>query len=131
MADGAVALSRGVHTNTPPNNKKTLSQMNPFWRPDEDILIQKMVELYGYCWQRIASHLPGRTDNAVRNRFWRMQRGASPKERVGYTCRSCGVAKRGHTCVARPDAGVVAQTFVDDVVVGVYLSSLVELIHEL
>jgi len=135
MADGAVALSRGVHTNTPPNNKKTLSQMNPFWRPDEDILIEKMVELYGYCWKRISSHLHGRTNNAVRNRFWRIQKGAAqrsatPSERAGYVCRSCGAAKRGHTCVARPDAGVVEETFVDDVVVGAYLSSLVDLIHE-
>ncbi len=95
------------------------------------MLIQQMVATYGPRWSSIASHLPGRTDNAVRNRFWRMHTGDVRRSVArlgeGYLCRACGAPKRGHTCSARPKAGLLDQSLCDEwshVVVGVYLNAL-------
>ncbi len=85
-----------------------------FWQPDEDALILEMTAMYGTRWSVIATHLPHRTDSAVRNRFMRIQHGikktaASPES--CYRCRQCGQLKRGHTCTARPGAGVQAPQY--------------------
>merc|ERR1711965_198914 len=56
-------------------------------------------------WSKIASHLPGRTDNGVRNRWNRMERAQVLRKArgpaAGYRCRRCGEPKRGHICAAR------------------------------
>ena len=44
------------------------------WTREEDIAILQHVNIYGQKWSIIADGLPGRTDDAVRNRFIRLQR---------------------------------------------------------
>ena len=77
----------------------------PMWTVEEDLLILQLVEKHGKKWSKIASHLPGRTDNGVRNRWNRMERAQALKAKrgkdAGYRCRRCGEPKRGHICAAR------------------------------
>ena len=44
------------------------------WTPEEDATIIRMVQLTGQKWSFIACALPGRTDDAVRNRYLRLQK---------------------------------------------------------
>jgi len=44
------------------------------WTPEEDETIVRMVQLTGQKWSFIACALPGRTDDAVRNRYLRLQK---------------------------------------------------------
>ena len=77
----------------------------PMWTVEEDLLILQLVDQHGKKWSKIAAHLPGRTDNGVRNRWNRMERAQVIKQRrpagAGYRCRRCGEPKRGHICAAR------------------------------
>jgi len=77
----------------------------PMWTVEEDLLILQLVEQHGKKWSKIASNLPGRTDNGVRNRWNRMERAQvlrkSRAPGAGYRCRRCGEPKRGHICAAR------------------------------
>ena len=53
------------------------------WTVEEDQTILRMVEETGQKWSSIAVVLPGRTDDAVRNRFLRLQRKAAQGEKRG------------------------------------------------
>jgi hypothetical protein len=50
------------------------------WTPDEDALIMDSVMRFGQKWQMIAELLPGRSSNAVRNRFLRCCSGTASSE---------------------------------------------------
>lgn len=91
------------------------------WTSAEDKVICEGVEVHGFKWSLISSSLPGRTDNAVRNRWHRLEQARRWREEVqaqykaaqgddsdtvtmpgsaypGYKCRRCGQPKRGHVC---------------------------------
>ena len=93
-------------------NKKYSKKDVPMWTVEEDLLILQLVEKHGKRWSKIASHLPGRTDNGVRNRWNRMERAQVLRKArgpaAGYRCRRCGEPKRGHICAART-VGEVAE----------------------
>eukprot|EP00308_Calcidiscus_leptoporus_P001218 CAMPEP_0119355220 /NCGR_PEP_ID=MMETSP1334-20130426/4078_1 /TAXON_ID=127549 /ORGANISM="Calcidiscus leptoporus, Strain RCC1130" /LENGTH=307 /DNA_ID=CAMNT_0007368975 /DNA_START=384 /DNA_END=1307 /DNA_ORIENTATION=- len=42
------------------------------WRQDEDVLIVSFVQEYGRKWRKIAIQLPGRSEQAIRNRYYRL-----------------------------------------------------------
>lgn len=39
------------------------------WTLDEDLLIVKLYFKYNSRWSEMAKHVPGRTDNQIKNRF--------------------------------------------------------------
>ena len=53
------------------------------WKQEEDQAIVRMVEGSGQKWSSIAAVLPGRTDDAVRNRYLRLQRKHAQGEKKG------------------------------------------------
>ena len=53
------------------------------WKHEEDQTIVRMVEVSGQKWSSIAAVLPGRTDDAVRNRYLRLQRKHQAGEKKG------------------------------------------------
>ncbi|GMH46906.1 hypothetical protein TrRE_jg12416 [Triparma retinervis] len=61
------------HNHLDPNVKKG------GWSKEEDALILSLQKQYGNAWAKITSYLPGRTDNAVKNRYWSATRSAARK----------------------------------------------------
>jgi len=57
------------------------------WTPEEDLIIVEMQAKYGNHWSSIAKMLPGRTDNAIKNRWHAAVRATS---RGTYT-KDCGL----------------------------------------
>jgi len=89
------------------------------WTVAEDEVICAGVKEHGYKWSLISTQLDGRTDNAVRNRWhrleaarkWRLEmhaRQQSTSELPGYKCGRCGQPKRGHTCPYQTDSEAAA-----------------------
>lgn len=71
------------------------------WTTDDDNrLLQLQMELGKTKWKAIASSMPGRSVASVRNRFFRIDRGARlVQEGKGKNrCTRCGEMKRGHVC---------------------------------
>mmetsp|Transcript_56 Transcript_56/g.160 ORF Transcript_56/g.160 Transcript_56/m.160 type:complete len:170 (+) Transcript_56:140-649(+) len=55
------------------NHLRPYLDKNP-WNPEEDKVILKLQEKYGNSWVKIAAALPGRSDNAIKNRFFLLKR---------------------------------------------------------
>ena len=75
------------------------------WTAEEDAKIMEGVSLHGYKWQQIAAVLPGRSANAVRNRFLRCSPEHCETGRpVGAASevRSLGLVASGNACMSAP-----------------------------
>jgi len=97
------------------------------WTNEEDSIILNGVAQMGYKWRRIAAQLPNRSDDAVRNRWHRLEESrrhqeekiraaessgtletaadgsaalAAPSAPSGYKCSRCGQPKKHHICLA-------------------------------
>ena len=69
------------------------------WTPEEDATIVRMVSLTGQKWSFIACALPGRTDDAVRNRYLRLQK----RKSVGGTSAAAGLVMASSPTVTSAD----------------------------
>lgn len=54
--------------------ERWLNQLNPelnkeHWSNNEDLILIRFQYIYGNCWSKIATYLPGRSSNAVKNRW--------------------------------------------------------------
>ena len=82
------------------------------WRPAEDQLIMEGVARHGTRWAAVAKDMPGRSENAIRNRYHRLKGAERARQAAqsagvtvgGYRCRKCGVFKRGHVCLETPSS---------------------------
>lgn len=82
------------------------------WLDTEDQTILDAVQEMGFRWRIIASLLPGRSDDAVRNRWNRLQEAirdgtsarllSNDRPKSGYKCSKCGQPKRNHVCTFQP-----------------------------
>ena len=55
-----------------------------FWTAEEDDQMTHLVMQYGYQWRKIAKEMPGKTDDAIRNRWARkVPFGPSPRRETG------------------------------------------------
>jgi hypothetical protein len=71
-----------------------------FFTYEEDQVLLHHVAKFGTTWEACARKIPRRTANAVKNRHARLLKGFCSDSKI-YSCRMCGVSKRGHVCLAR------------------------------
>jgi len=112
-------LTAGALTDIEPAADAT-ERLRMVWTSKEDHIIESAVSCYGHKWRKIAALLPNRSDDAVRNRWHRLEicrryqqekeqhfdrRGQPTNEqRLGYKCSRCGKPKKHHICLAPDDA---------------------------
>ena len=116
----AMQLLEGSHHDTYDDGMGAGSIRRKAWTLEEDTAILESVQQMGARWRVIASLLPGRSDDAVRNRWNRLQEQmregtnhqqdssggadsfvpiqAAERRKEGYKCSKCGQPKRNHVC---------------------------------
>uniref|UniRef100_A0A7S0P4F2 Uncharacterized protein n=1 Tax=Calcidiscus leptoporus TaxID=127549 RepID=A0A7S0P4F2_9EUKA len=77
------------------------------WSAQEDELIRDGVQQLGCRWRVIAAKLPGRSDDAVRNRWSRLQENMRAREGNGPAGSCGGRANGGGSSSSRASAGAV------------------------
>ena len=91
-----------------PKSKADGSLQKQGWTPEEDATIVRMVQLTGQKWSFIACALPGRTDDAVRNRYLRLQKKKSTAKNVtSADLIDCQATKKGDMWTAEEDAKIM------------------------
>jgi len=75
------------------------------WSNEEDELIINGVMQYGYRWRQIAAQLPGRSDDAVRNRWNRLKDAANIGTNEGGAGENTPKRKSGNPAAGRLSAG--------------------------
>ena len=64
------------------------------WTPEEDIIMDVLIQTHGTKWSVIKKYFPDRSTAMIRNRYLRRN---SKKEGVNK-CGICGKKRLGHTC---------------------------------
>jgi len=82
------------------------------WTPEEDETIVRLVQLTGQKWSYIANALPGRTDDAVRNRYLRLlkKKSGNGEEKSAVTTADldeCQATKKGDMWTAEEDTKIL------------------------
>ena len=78
------------------------------WTAEDDKIIFDAVSSFGLKWRQIAATLPGRSDDAVRNRWNRIKSGPASTGPTVYHCSKCGQVKKNHRCQVPDQEAVVA-----------------------
>jgi len=114
---GAPSANGGANVNATPATDDALNKelTRKAWLASEDQLIMDSVQSMGFRWRVIAGMLPGRSDDAVRTRWTRLQEairdGSSrlatqDRPKAGYKCSKCGQPKRNHVCTFQPGSAL-------------------------
>eukprot|EP00965_Chrysotila_dentata_P119574 3953094-Pleurochrysis_carterae.AAC.1 len=100
-AISVAAKSCGIGTTASASALPHTAPRRRTWNSAEDEAICRLVALHGLDFAAVAAALPGRSQDAVRNRWGRLKgTGRLPSELRGssYKCALCGQPKRGHLC---------------------------------
>jgi hypothetical protein len=71
------------------------------WEDAETLKLMQMCVEVGNRWKDIGKQL-GRSQNSVRNKFQRIQKGRMMVGEKGQKCKKCGMNRRGHICQSSP-----------------------------
>ena len=118
MAGGVVPMSAAPMGSSRRPVKHDGNLMKQGWTPEEDATIVRMVQLTGQKWSFIACALPGRTDDAVRNRYLRLQKKKTTAGQIGNLASNsptvtsadlaeCQATKKGDMWTAEEDSKIM------------------------